>query len=124
MRARRFLWPLLVAAGLLAFFVGGVAPTRAYLDQRNAIAAEEEKIEVLAAENARLASRVHQLGTDVEIERLAREQYNLVRPGEEAYAILPGPADPQPERLAPVPPSKPDKSSWWDWLADALTFWD
>ena len=32
--------------------------------------------------------------TDAEVERIAREQYNLVRPGEEAYAILPGPADP------------------------------
>jgi cell division protein FtsB len=29
------------------------------------------------------------LHTDAAIERLAREQYNLVKPGEEAYAILP-----------------------------------
>ena len=29
---------------------------------------------------------------ETEAERLAREQYNLVKPGEQAYAVLPPPA--------------------------------
>lgn len=120
----RRLWPLLGVAALVVLVAGGLFPTRAYLHQREAIAAEEEKVEVLAAENSRLASRVRRLGTDAEIERLAREQYNLVRPGEEAYAILPGPADPQPERLAPIPPPSRTDPSWWDRALDDITFWD
>ena len=113
---------------LVVFLVAGVFPTRTYLHQRDAIAAEEDKVAVLSAENEKLAKKVERLHTDAEIERLAREQYNLVRPGEEAYAILPGPADPTPSgERADVPPpvvlEAPDPS-WWDRTADALTFWD
>ena len=46
-----------------------------------------------------MADRVEALGTDEEIERIAREQYNLVFPGEEAYGILPA---------TPPPPVVPD----------------
>ncbi len=106
------------------FLLVGVFPTRTYLHQQDQIAAEGVRVQVLAAENDKLASRVEQLHTDAEIERLAREQYNLVRPGEEAYAILPGPADPQPESRAPVVAPTPPEPSWWDEAADTLTFWD
>ena len=51
---------------------------------------------VLNSESERLEERIALLGTDAEIERLARENYNLVRPGEEAYAVLP-PPPPVPE---------------------------
>jgi cell division protein FtsB len=125
---RRLVWPLLGGAILVVFLVAGVFPTRTYLHQRDAIAAEETKVEVLSAENSKLAAKVDRLHTDAEIERLAREQYNLVRPGEEAYAILPGPADPQPETTASSVPApvrmEPPEPSWWHRAADALTFWD
>ena len=124
---RRLLWPLVGGAILVVFLVAGVFPTRTYLHQRDAIAAEEEKVAVLSSENEKLAAKVDRLHTDTEIERLAREQYNLVRPGEEAYAILPGPADPTPERPADVPPPvvlEAPEPSWWDRTSDALTFWD
>ena len=125
---RRFLGPLLGGAVLVVFLVAGVFPTRTYLQQRDAIAAEERKVAVLSSENDKLAAKVERLHTDAEIERLAREQYNLVRPGEEAYAILPGPADPTPDRGDVAPPpvvleEVPDPT-WWDRTADALTFWD
>lgn len=63
--------------------------------------------------------------TDAEIERLAREQYNLVRPGEEAYAILPGPAD-RPTSIAPPPVGlrRPPTPSLVDRVLDAVTFWN
>ena len=124
---RRVLWPIVGGAVLVAFLVGGVFPTRTYLHQRDAIAAEEEKVAVLTEENAKLAAQVDRLHTDAEIERLAREQYNLVRPGEEAYAILPGPADAAPEAGSEPPPPvvlAPPDPSWWDRTTDALTFWD
>ena len=126
MTFRRLLWPVLGAAALVVFLVAAVFPTRTYLHQREEIAAAERKLAVLTAENEKLGDRVEQLHTDSEIERLAREQYNLVRPGEEAYAILPGPADPEPEEPAPpvteAPPA--DEPSVIDGALDVLTFWD
>ena len=46
---------------------------------------------MLRAQNAAYEERIERLQTVEEIERLAREQYNLVFPGEEAYAVLPAP---------------------------------
>ena len=44
------------------------------------------------------------LDTDAEIERIAREQFDLVRPGEQAFAILPAPAAHRPAAGVPVRP--------------------
>ncbi|HVF33394.1 MAG TPA: septum formation initiator family protein [Acidimicrobiales bacterium] len=127
--ARRLLWPILGVA-LAVFLVAVVFPTRTYFQQRDDIASAEEKLAVLTAENAKLDARVEQLHTDAEIERLAREQYNLVRPGEEAYAILPGPTDPEPSEVPSTPPSGADvrtaeaTPSLVDEALDVLTFWD
>ena len=89
-------WPL-GGVALVALLFLAVFPTRTYLAQRRDLAATERRLSVLSSENRELAQRVDRLNTDAEIERLAREQYNLVRPGEEAYAILPPPAPPAPE---------------------------
>lgn len=72
----------------------GVFPTRTWLDQRRSSAEASERLTVLRDQNAALSERIDGLQTDGEIERLAREQYNLVKPGEEAYAVLPPPLPP------------------------------
>jgi hypothetical protein len=74
--------------GVLAF---AVFPTSTYLDQRSDTAEAEERLAVLRAQNDAYDARVERLETLEEVERLAREQYNLVFPGEEAYAVLPAP---------------------------------
>jgi cell division protein FtsB len=91
-RLRRALGPLLVTLAFVGILFIGIFPTRTYLTQREATHAATERLEVLGEENQVLEARVRQLKSDAEIERLAREQYNLVRPGEEAYALLPPPA--------------------------------
>jgi cell division protein FtsB len=91
MRIRRA-WPVLVTVVLIGVLFVAVFPTRTWLAQRHESAAATEQLQVLTKENAKLASRVKALKSDDEIERLAREQYNLVKPGEEAYALLPGPS--------------------------------
>ena len=129
LRVPRLVWVVVGSVVLLAVLLIGVFPTRSYFEQREEIAREAKRLAVLDAENARLAARVEELQTDAEVERLAREQYNLVRPGEEAYAILPGPADARPDAPpaadlpAPVVLEGADPS-WWARTADALTFWD
>jgi len=84
-------WPLLVVVLIVAVVFVGVFPSKTYLTQRRELDAVDARLQVLTRENQRLAERARLLRTDAEIERLARSEYNLVRPGEEAYAILPSP---------------------------------
>jgi cell division protein FtsB len=81
-------------AALVAVLGVGVFPTRAFLDQRGEMGQAEERLAVLREQNEALEERLDALATPEEIERLAREQYNLVRPGEEAYSVLPAPLPP------------------------------
>ena len=69
-------------------------PTQTYLDQRRDTSEAEQRLRVLRAQNVAFKGRIERLQTVEEIERLAREQYNLVFPGEEAYAVLPAPLPP------------------------------
>jgi hypothetical protein len=88
-------------ARLLGYGVGGAAlcgvlafavfPTSTYLEQRSDTSEAEERLAVLHDQNEAYEARIERLQTVEEIERLAREQYNLVFPGEEAYAVLPAP---------------------------------
>lgn len=71
-----------------------VFPTRSYLAQRASIHKARQRVDALDRRNRRLAAESRRLTTPTEIERLARAQYGLVRPGEQAYAILPAPKPP------------------------------
>lgn len=104
LRLRRTAWPVLVSLVVISVMLVVVFPTRTYLAQRDRIAAAETRLQVLRDQNGQMSQRIDQLHTDAEIERLAREQYNLVRPGEEAYAILPAPE-------VPIPPSAEDDAA-------------
>ena len=119
---KRAAWPLMVSVVIVGLLFLAVFPTRTYLGQRRDLSAAQQRLEVLNSENARLAARVDRLNTDQEIERLAREQYSLVKPGEEAYAILPSPqaaADPD---VAAEEDDDEDRG-FWSRLWDGVTFW-
>jgi septum formation initiator len=102
------------SVAFVGFVFGAVFPTRTYLAQRREIAAAAERLELFEAQNGRLQSAVDRLQRDDEIERLARSRYNLVRPGEEAYAILPVPAPPPviPLPFATPPPRANPLVAW------------
>ena len=78
-------------AALCALLAVTVFPTSTFLEQRSDTAEAEQRLAVLRAQNEAYEDRIARLETPEEIERLAREQYNLVFPGEEAYAVLPAP---------------------------------
>ncbi len=87
-------WISLVAVALslgavVVLFVA-VYPTQALLDQQDDSKETAAELQAVEAENLRLEERVDELQTDAAIEQLARDEYGLVHPGEEAYAILPG----------------------------------
>jgi cell division protein FtsB len=109
-RRRRILGLLLASVMLVGLLFLFVLPGRTYLSQHHNLSAAATRLKVLSAENAKLERRVKQLQTDAEIERLAREQYGLVKPGEQAYAILP-PKQPAPPAS---PPKKASHHPWWE----------
>jgi len=74
---------------IFAVFVFGVFPTGSYLDQRNELDRAVGELEALERENENLESRVERLESDEEIERVARNEFDMVLPSEESYLILP-----------------------------------
>ena len=105
---KRLLWAGIATPTVAGLLVFGVFPTRTYLAQRQRRTAAAADVARLTAENQTLQDRVNLLHTDAEVERVAREQYNLVRPGEEAYAILP--ASPPAGTVPPASSSSPSSS--------------
>ncbi|MGQ0744804.1 MAG: FtsB family cell division protein [Acidimicrobiales bacterium] len=93
-------------AGLVLYL--GFVPARAIVDQsreRDRLAVELAR---LNARQADLDARARLLRSDDEIDRLARVYHHLVRPGEEAYVVIPGPSPdsdplPRPDPDAPGP---------------------
>lgn len=112
-------WLVVAGVLLVGLLFLAVFPTRTWLAQRSALSATDRRLDVLSAQNRELAERVRLLNTDEEIERLAREQYSLVRPGEEAFAILPAPAPASPR----VRVTAPEPPGFWSRVWDDLTFW-
>lgn len=85
--ATKTLGQLVVVLAILAVFVFFVFPTGSYVEQRNDLQEAEAQLAELQEENAVLEARIERLGSEVEIEREARE-FGLVRPEEENYLII------------------------------------
>lgn len=89
-----------IRLGMLALVVGalavtGVAPAQQVFAQRKLIEQEQIKLAALTAQNDALESRLARGRDPGYLEKLAREQLGLVRPGETAYVVVPGPPLPQ-----------------------------
>ena len=87
---RLVLLGVMVAASATVLVVGMV-PVRDWLDQRSITGELLAELAEVEAVNAAYRDRIDALNTAEEIERRARAEYNLVRPDEEAYAVLPPP---------------------------------
>jgi cell division protein FtsB len=82
----------LVALGVVAILFVFVFPTRTYLAQRRQVNAAQHDVNVLREQNEQLQSEAIQLQQPAEVERRARELYNMVYPGEQVYRVMPAPA--------------------------------
>jgi cell division protein FtsB len=87
--AARALYAVVAIVVTIVALVVWVFPTRTWMAQRQATQQTAEKLDVIETETERLEAQVRSLQTPAEIERLARERYNLVKPGEKAYVVLP-----------------------------------
>jgi cell division protein FtsB len=109
----------------IGILFGAVYPTRTYLTQQRELRATHHKLEVFKEQNGRLEAEAKRLESDEEIERIARARFNLVKPGEEAYAIVPIPPKPgAPGAPAAAPAPAPKRDSGpdvvLDWMVSTL----
>jgi cell division protein FtsB len=117
-RRRTVLTATLLGLALVGLLFVFVYPTRTFLQQRNQIRAAQQHLAQLNRDTARLESQSRQLQADAAVERIAREQYGLVKPGETPYVIVPTapptttPAAPAtPPTAAPATPSTTAKAA-------------
>lgn len=87
--------------GALGLIVGalaltGVAPARQAFEQRRQMAEVKKEVAELEERNAQLTGRLNRLSDVAYMEKLAREQLGVVRPGESSYVVVPAPAPLQP----------------------------
>jgi cell division protein FtsB len=92
--ARRLVGPAILVVITVGVFTLGAFPTKMLLDQRRETAAAESRLADLEASNQAKQAQVDELQTDAMIERLARGEYGLARPGDEQYHLIPAPQDP------------------------------
>jgi cell division protein FtsB len=111
----------------IGILFGAVYPTRTYLAQQRDLRAAHQKLALFKQQNGHLEAEAKRLESDEEIERIARARFNLVKPGEEAYAIVPvppKPGDPAPQAATPAPAPAPKRSGGanavLDWMVSAL----
>jgi len=120
-KKQRWGWVLaVVLLGGLALTVSGILPFRQLISQQHQIERSQEQLTALTDENDALEEDITMLETDAEIERLAREQYGLVRPGEVAYVVV-TPEEPPVIEAPSDPVVRSDQRPWWDRVWDFIT---
>ena len=109
-KTRRYLFWLFILAVVVVILIWAIQPIRLWLDQREELSTKQQELTNIESSNSVLEQRAEALQTPEQIELIARQNFGLIREGEEAYAVLP--AAPDPLRIP---------SSWpFTELADAL----
>ena len=85
-------WIAVASLALIAILFLFVFPTRSYLAEKRQVSNAAHAVAVLKAQNSVLAREAKRLQTPSEIERLARQEFNMVLPGEQAYNVVGTPA--------------------------------
>lgn len=96
-RGRRTVWLAVLLVVALAVTLAGIFPFRQMIAQQRQVATAEAQLIALSSENARLEDELAALATPAEIERIAREELGLVRPGETSYMVEAPPQRDEPE---------------------------
>ena len=87
--ARRSAFMLVGGALLSLIILGAWFPANALFHQRSNLATANAALSQLHQQDAALAQARKDLSDSSEIARIAREQYQLVNPGQQAYEVLP-----------------------------------
>ena len=71
----------------LAIVLAGVFPFRQLIAQERLVDNTRAKLEALVEENELLQEQIDAVQSPAELERIAREQYGMARPGETTYVV-------------------------------------
>ena len=71
----------------LAIVLAGVFPFRQLIAQERLVDNTRTKLDALVAENELLQEQINAVQSPAELERIAREQYGMARPGETTYVV-------------------------------------
>lgn len=102
----------------LAIVLAGVFPFRQLIAQERLVENTRAKLDALVAENETLQAEIDAARSPAELERVAREQYGMARPGETVYVVeledesVPDPVVPVDETLD----SRSILQRFWDFL--------
>jgi len=104
---------------MFALAATAVYPLRQYVSQQHRIERLEAKQQALAAENARLEVERKRLQDPAYVQQLAKQDYHLVAPGEEAWVVTGTPPETQPAGDAVGRRDQP----WYQRIWERLTGW-
>jgi cell division protein FtsB len=104
---------------LFALAATAVFPLRQYVSQQDRIGRLEAKQQALAAENARLEAERRRLQDPAYVQQLAKRDYHVVAPGEEAWVVTGAPPEVQPAGDAVPQRDRP----WYQRAWQRLTSW-
>ncbi|MGH2812212.1 MAG: FtsB family cell division protein [Actinomycetota bacterium] len=111
-------WRLVFLAVIAILLVTALPTARQLLQERRRVTVENHRLQTLLAENAVLSERLDRLEDPDYLEKLAREELGLVRPGEVSYVVVP------PEGEAEEEPPPPPRPGWhqrvWRWLTGLI----
>lgn len=115
-------FPVLAAAGVLfvLFIIGGKAVEGYQLRQE--AKALQQHIDQLQKDNRQLSQKLDYYKSDQYIEKVAREELGLVRPGDVPVIVVSPDSTSQPSLEAPTPtpaatPAGPPAPTWQRWLS-------
>ena len=104
-------------------------PLRQYASQDSSVSALVRQEHALSQKIAALQRQQDLLLSDDEIERIAREDLGMVRPGEVAFAVVPDGSSARASRVAPAAPTTSETAAsaggawyerWWDAMVSSL----
>ena len=104
---------------MFALAATAVYPLRQYVSQQHRIERLQAKQQALAAENARLEVERKRLQDPAYVQQLAKRDYHLVAPGEEAWVVTGSPPTSSSARAAAAEPDPP----WYKRAWQRLTGW-
>jgi cell division protein FtsB len=104
---------------MFALAATAVYPLRQYVSQQDRIERLVAKQQALAAENARLETERKRLQDPAYVQQLAKRDYHLVAPGEEAWVVTGAPPTAHPAADVAQQPDRP----WYQRAWQRLTSW-
>jgi cell division protein FtsB len=104
---------------MFALAATAVYPLRQYVSQQDRIERLQAKQQALAAENARLEAERRRLKDPAYVQQLAKRDYHVVAPGEEAWVVTGAP----PTATAQPAGSAVLDRPWYKRAWQALTSW-